>query len=389
MTILHIVYSLIPGEFKGGIAKAVYELAVAQAEVGCRVQIWTTNINGSKKFEQLTDTVKQVNENLLIKYFEGKRGLSFTSSQMLKALLETSEFDVVHSHNTFLPFNRYAYLYKKKHGKKLFYHPHGALDPIVVNKGFLKSIKKNFYINFFEKKHLNAANAIFGLTQSEVEQVSTLTNNKKIFLLPNGISLNNAGYQPEKPAASVLSTVEKDTVYLGFIGRINAKKNIHLIISALALLLPEFKIKLLIGGEPNQFPAYKQELDQLIQKHNLEDKVSWLGFVNESVKSNIYKIIDIFVHPSESEGMAMAILEAMAAGVPTIVSDKCYMELAVKENALMECKTDAQSIADTIKEALRAKSSLHEIGANGKQYVQKHHDWHQIARNSIQVYNNN
>src|SRR5580698_6903722 len=162
MTICHVVYECFPGRFAGGVQKMVLEVATAQAARGDEVEIWTI---GKKA------PVAQA-PRLAIRYFPGR--VRWSSAELRRTLsAEHSQFDVIHSHNTFLPLNLGVAALGRK-GAKVFFHAHGALDPLLLSGLSIKALKKRLYVAALERINYDSAQAVFGLTATECAQLEAM-----------------------------------------------------------------------------------------------------------------------------------------------------------------------------------------------------------------------
>jgi glycosyltransferase involved in cell wall biosynthesis len=108
--------------------------------------------------------------------------------------------------------------------------------------------------------------------------------------------------------------------------------------------------------------------------------------MDEQAKVAAYAAADCFVHASESEGMALAILEAMSAGLPVVATEGCYMAEAARAGALVECAPSPVALAEALRPLLLDLDLAREQGRRGRAYVAKVHDWEAIARRSLQIY---
>lgn len=108
-----------------------------------------------------------------------------------------------------------------------------------------------------------------------------------------------------------------NTFNIGSIGNINANKNQLFILKAL-LLLPE-NVKVCFFG--NEDADYRLKLNRFIQKHQLMDRVTFDGFVENKEIPRVMKQFDLFILASFNEGLPLCILEAMACGIPVLSSD--------------------------------------------------------------------
>ena len=109
--------------------------------------------------------------------------------------------------------------------------------------------------------------------------------------------------------------IDSDTDFvLLSVGELNENKNHETIIRAIASL-HEPTLRYLIAGTGDN----KDHLERLIRELGLEQQVALLGFRDDVIE--VMKASDCFVFPSKREGLGMAALEAMAAGLPLITSN--------------------------------------------------------------------
>lgn len=105
-----------------------------------------------------------------------------------------------------------------------------------------------------------------------------------------------------------------EDIVLISVGELNRNKNHEVIVKAMGTL-KEKRLKYVICGQGE----LKEHLEKLIMKYKLENQVKLLGY-REDIPV-VLKMSDIFVFPSCREGLGMAVLEAMASGLPCIVGD--------------------------------------------------------------------
>ncbi|AFE52850.1 CAPM protein (capM2) [Rickettsia prowazekii str. GvV257] len=129
----------------------------------------------------------------------------------------------------------------------------------------------------------------------------------KIFILPNMINITKNFVQ---------NKIYKKVIVIGVLARFVAKKGIDVFIKAIKLLKDkQYNIQVVIGGNGNE----KDNLIALVHKLNLQDQISFTGWVND--KDTFFKQIDIFCLPSLHEPFGIIILEAMQASVPIVSTD--------------------------------------------------------------------
>lgn len=385
MRILQVVYSCMPGEYRGGVSKVGFDLSRELVAQGHEVEVFTTNYN-SRIRTAMRDGDTVIHDGVRIRYFEASSpGWMRSPSMAARLKREIKRFDVVHSHNTFLALNRYASQISRQAGIPLFFHAHGALDPIVVNQGAMKRLKKRVYIRAVERRNLNNAAGIIALTDREREQIRHWGIRAPIFTLPNGVDVPHELKSPVQGTA--VSPGETDEKSIVFLGRLVRKKAIHLLIEAFSVVYAHYPgLKLVIAGDRSQDPEYMGELDALIVKHGLVQAVEFPGFLTEATKYELLRSATVFSHVTESEGMALSILEAMAAGVPTLVSKECYMDAAAAAGAVIETGLSAGEIAESLISVLRQPGYADQVGNAAARYIEDHHSWKVIAKQLADIY---
>lgn len=135
--------------------------------------------------------------------------------------------------------------------------------------------------------------------------------------------------------------MDSNTFFVLSVGELNSNKNHATVIRAISKIKDKEmngSIKYLICGEGKQ----RKKLEKLIEKENLEEDVILCGYQSEIL--DYYQAADCFVFPSYREGFGMAAIEAMACGLPLIVSDnRGTREYAIRNVNAFICKADDEN----------------------------------------------
>lgn len=105
-----------------------------------------------------------------------------------------------------------------------------------------------------------------------------------------------------------------DSIVILSVGELNKNKNHELVIKALSKIHDK-KIHYFVAGRG----SLENYLTNLANELNISENVHLLGFRNDV--SDLYKIADVYVHPSFREGLSVAVMEAMSNGLPMICSE--------------------------------------------------------------------
>jgi len=136
----------------------------------------------------------------------------------------------------------------------------------------------------------------------------------------------------------------EDSLVIGIVGRLDPMKDHHTFLRAAAILgqsRPETRFVCVGGGGTE---GYARELKSFADRLGLHDKVIWTGSVNHNM-SAIYNALDICCSSSYGEGMSNAVAEAMACGVPCVVTDVGDSRLIVGNTGAVVPPKDPEALA--------------------------------------------
>jgi UDP-glucose:(heptosyl)LPS alpha-1,3-glucosyltransferase len=175
--------------------------------------------------------------------------------------------------------------------------------------------------------------------------------------------------------------INKDDLVILFVGTEFRRKGLDALLRGFAMIVKD-NIKLLIAGKGEKKRRYKR----LVKELGIADHVIFLGLVEDM--KNIYAISDIYILPSLSEPAGMAPIEAMAAGVPTIISSSRYAGSAERikdgEAIVLENPDRPVNIADALSRLMDGDLRK-ELGAKGRELA-RYLTWEQTTKDTLDVY---
>lgn len=186
------------------------------------------------------------------------------------------------------------------------------------------------------------------------------------------------------PAGADLTGIAPKTGYrqdgpvnLLFVGRLVKQKGLDVLIAALAKLDLALRWRLILVGDGPEWPAIAGEAARL----GLADKLELRGWVRKEELPAIYRAGDIFVLPSRDEGMANALLEAMAAGLPVVGTRVAGTgEVVIQgETGLLVAPEDADALAAALDALIRDESRRAAFGREGRKRVETTFGWDIVA----------
>ena len=294
----------------------------------------------------------------------------------LRKLIKREQYDIIHCHTpSGGVLARLAAIGTKKKGCRVMYTAHGfhffksapmlnwlIYCPIEWVCSFftdtLITINKEDYA--FAKKHMHA---------KEIEYVPGVGINTQKF----NVCCDTA----EKRASLGLPD---DATLLLSVGELSTRKNHRVIIEALAKLNDE-NVHYLIVGRGDK----KEELEALANSLGLGNRVHLLGFRSDIPE--LCHTADIFCFPSIHEGLPVALMEAMASGLPCVASDiRGNTDLIENGKNGFLCKhTDVEAFAEKIKELITNLILRHKIAQDASEVVKKF-DIENICREMNRIY---
>lgn len=201
-----------------------------------------------------------------------------------------------------------------------------------------------------------------------------LLKNKTIEVIANGVDTQIFKPAEKEPGAGFK---------ILFAGRFEeTQKNITMLVEALPEI-PDAKL-ILVGNGKDQ-----QQIKALVQKYNLESRVEFRGWLKEADLICSYQEADVFVSASRWEGMPNSVLEAMACGLPLVLSRVSGHEELVepgRNGFLFEAK-DRNTLISSIKKIQSNSSLLLAMGRESRERACHSFEWAKLAERHLEVYN--
>ena len=177
------------------------------------------------------------------------------------------------------------------------------------------------------------------------------------------------------------------TPLLLFVGHLNPKKGVDTLIEALAKIRPDKPWHLAVVG-PHTFPELVQDLKEMMQRLGIADRVTFTGQVPFSDISILHQLADVFVLPSRSETLPLAILEAMSKSKPVIGTTVGGIPHQLRDDAgILVQPDDVDGLARAIQKLLDEPGTRQAMGDKGYQRVIAEFTWAVAAQQALEGYN--
>ena len=287
--------------------------------------------------------------------------------------------DIIHLHGIWSVLSLLTRLHR--HQAPLLISPHGMLDAWALRQ---KRLKKWIGLALVERTNMNKAACIVALNTAEAQAIRSLGVKAPIAIIPHGVHV---------PAATDLQHQSdygpvRDK-YILYIGRIDAKKGLRNLVEAMRIMKERHpriadQYRLVLAGWNDN--SYADELRNSIRQNRLEKDIIFAGAVFGSRKFDLLAKASAFILPSFSEGLPIAVLEAMSHGIPAFITPQCNLPESIARGGAIEISNDPPAMAQILAACLSDGKLLQKTGAAGLQYVLEQHQWRDVAERYQALY---
>lgn len=382
MKVLHVIPSISP--LRGGPSAALALMTQSLARAGVDVHVVTTDDNGSGRMAVPLDA--PVVEGGVVTRFLPRQTRFYTFSWPLMRWLghHVRDYDLVHIHALFSYPSLPAAFHARRCRVPYIVRPLGTLNQWGMRhrRRWLK--QASFHL--IERRILAGASAVHYTSEQERIEACRLGAAGNTVVAPLGVDLTDRD-TPASPTAFLRAhpSLRRRTVIL-FLSRLDRKKGVELLLAAFARVhqaQPHAALVIAGSGEA----TYTAELCALAHRLGIADSVVWPGFLVGDEKLAALSCASVFVLPSHSENFGVAPVEAMAAGLPVIVSDQVGVSRDVEEaRAGIVVRTEAEELADAILRLVCDPVLRRWLGENGKRLARDRFSIQATTRRLIQLY---
>jgi len=259
---------------------------------------------------------------------------------------------------------------------------------ISLGKYGANSLDYLYWSTAFALKHARKIITVSHFTRQEILDFYPRTKPEKIAVVHNGYpdDLYRVLDKPEKIRA-VQEKYELKAPYFLYVGRLEKKKNTANLIEAFAILrenYPDIKDKLVLIGDASY--GY-DEVKYTIEEFNLASEVKMTGWAEEADLPYIFNGADAFIFPSRHEGFGLPVIQALACGLPTAVSDLPVFREIAADAVLYFDQNDKRSIASVMAEIATNRNRRVELKAKGLKKASEF-SWEKCARETLKELEN-
>jgi glycosyltransferase involved in cell wall biosynthesis len=353
LKVLHLVATL--SSQHGGPSKAVPAMCEAMAHRGHSAEIMTTTWKGRAESSEPTFA-----GGARITYhpvgWPASYGVSLPLARDIGRRL--SEFDVVHVHQIYFFHDLVARVVSSRDSIPSIISPHGVLDPFHRRH---HAKRKALYMRLIEARNLERATGFHYASDAERDHAEEAGLHGRAWVVPLAVKIPPRIDAGRSDLKAFPKLTEKTLVT--FLGRLTAKKRVDLVVEAFARIAAP-NLHLAIAGPDGE--GVGAEARKQVDRLGIRESVSFLGLVTGEIKTALLGASDVLVLPSEDESFGLTVVEAMAAGVPVVISDRVavHKEVLSGEAGLVVDRSP-EAIADGISSVL-SQGQQRRMGENGR-----------------------
>jgi glycosyltransferase involved in cell wall biosynthesis len=381
MRILHVISRMDPSD--GGPPMALSRLAAAQVESG--VQVTVAALEQVAERSAMLTAYQNIPgfHQVALRYLSSgcmlERLLAREAAGQLRLLIDAN--DLIHIHGIWRPHLLQATRVARAGGRPYAISPHGMLSTWSMAQ---KSFKKRAALCWGWRTALDKAAFVHVLNHDESQAVSLVCNPQRMVTLPNGVNLAEVAWQSEWDTVWQRFPVLQDTRYVVFVGRLHHSKGLDVLASAFASVVgqvPDVHL-VVMGPEFGAGESFRHQIRSL----GIESRVHVLGAVYGTDKVALLRHAQCFCLPSRQEGFSMAILEAMALGLPVVITESCHFPEVAEAEAGEVVPFDSRRVAAALVRLLQDDAFRTRCGAAARDLTHTRYQWAAIAQTFLEAY---
>ena len=385
MRILHLTPYYRPAYAFGGVVRAVEGLATALVQRGHEVTVITTDAldqatRHDGPTDEMVDGVRVLRRPNVSTRLRGRYNLSTPRSMKKTAESLMPGVDVLHIHEFRTVENLLVTPVAGSLGVPIVLSPHGTLTHATGRSRF-----KRLWDQLLGAGVALRMDQVLALTPIELAEAQTLWQQfgrrqraTQFSILPNGVNPQEFAQLPPADGFRQRFGLDDAPTVL-FLGRLQQRKGLDILVKAFQQAAVEHS-RLLIVGPDDGMLATVQSLAAG------DERIVCTGYLDGADRKQALAAGDIFALPANGEGLPMAALEAMASGMPALLSPGCNMPEVAEAGAGSVVEASVDAFAEKLRRLLTDAELRAEMGDRARRLVAEKYSWDRIASELEAVY---
>ncbi len=377
MRVLHVSAYFAPAFRYGGPPRTILGLCQALGRAGVDIEVFTTTANGGAPLPAAPGGVEY--EGVRARYFPLSWPQRFWRSADLARALdrEAAGADLIHVHGLW-NFTAWAGARAARAARVPYViSPRGMLLPGArARHGASKSIAWWG----IQRRDLRAAALLHATSDTEASGLAGL--GPRVVTIANGVESKAAS--PEQVARlRQRLDLPADADVITFIGRLHPIKRLDLLAGAFTRVRRGGRPARLVIAGPDE-TGVRRDIEPLL--HEVADAVRWTGAMDGDDKWSLLAASRVLVQCSDSESFGLSVAEALACGVPVVVTDRGAWAGVTAAGCGEVVTHDATAIGDALERLLASPAATREMGQRGRDWVRRTFGWDALGRAMTREY---
>ncbi len=366
MKVLHVIPSV--GPARGGPSVVLRTMARGLVRAGVKIDVVATDDNGTDRLEVPHGEPVAADG---ARYFYFPRQTRFYNfSWPLASWLSrhVGDYDLLHIHGLFSYAAIPAAYCARRREVPYVVRPLG-----VLNRWGMRNRRpwfKKISFPVIEKPILKNAAVVHYTAEEERMQAAELGVRQSACVIANAVEAPQPGRIPAHRLRAEYPRLADRLVIL-FCSRLDPKKGLDILLPAFVEVRARHpRAMLAIAGDGD--PTYAGRLRRQAARLGVASDIVWLGYLSGEAKWAAMAGADLFVLPSYSENFGVAVVEAMACGLPVIVSDQVAIHREISESqAGLVVPCDKAMLAGALASLIENEELRRAMGASGRQLAEE------------------
>lgn len=380
--IVHVIDTLDPRY--GGPPAVAVQLSSAQAALGHEVTLVSHGAAGTPvgQIPKSFAWVPGVNRVKLVTLPKegGLAGLRLVAGKpMVEEAMRGA--DVMHMHGVWEPALWVSARVARATGVPYVVRPAGMLDPWSLAQ---KAFKKRVALMLGFKRMLDESLFLHALNRDERDLVSLMGLKCPVDVVPNGMFMETLADIPPRGTFRAKYPELGDAPFVLFLSRLHYKKGLDHLADAfhsIAARLPGSK--LVVAGPDD---GARGPFERKIKGYGLTDRVLLPGPLFAADKMAALTDATVFCLPSRQEGFSVAVVEALAVGLPAVVSEDCHFPEVETSGSGRVVPLNGRAVGEALLQLLQNRELREKMSATAKRLVAENYTWPRIAERCLELY---
>jgi glycosyltransferase involved in cell wall biosynthesis len=383
MRVLHVTPYFAPAFVYGGPPRSVLGLCRALQRAGARVEVVTTTANGTAELP-LAVTEQPTFDGVPVTYVPRSFPKQHFRAAALTRVLDAhaDACDLVHVHGCWNLFGWAAARWCRRVGKPYGLSPRGMLHPWSFDH---RPKTKWLSYQLVEAPTLRGARFLHATSEQEAEVIARLRLGPQVVIVPNGLDDLEEPLPIRSDAFRARFGVQPGDFLVLFLGRLHPKKGLDTLIAAtrrMAADRPEARLLVVGTGDPRFVRSLQTSARDLLDG----GRIRFAGHLTGDDRRLALTSADAFALTSHSENFGLSVAEAMAAGLPVVVSRNCPWPQIDAWRAGFWVDNDAALVSTALTALACDRPAARAMGENGRREIRAYLCWDRLAGEMLAAY---